>query len=289
MNYQYSCQENRGELKLSLVDPETKNEIWHQCYPVFTEDVITGELVEDLTLVETGIMKSTYDTAGLEKYLKDCGVISSADTITLNPLSVKLPAIPGAAMKLPEGVVLEKGGRSSQKPEIEMEGNCYVLVQNNDFNPILFYKDDIILYPERHKTFLQTVAYIPYVKSVITENPYIICCYDREKVWVFEEGEWVNPDFQTYGCSVNIIIGRTLGYHSSISLVPMSGISGIDKFKKERNFAEGGITNSFATGGKSLDNTDVFEKGGKHHRLIKNQVVSKVTNMHNVIGMNSGA
>lgn len=110
MNYLYQSQESKGELRLSLTDPETKKEIWHQCYPAFTEDVITGDLVEDLTLIDYGVMKSTYDTTGLQKHLQACGIIQATDTISLNPLSVKLPGMASSSVKLPEGVVLEDGG-----------------------------------------------------------------------------------------------------------------------------------------------------------------------------------
>ena len=86
MNYLYSVEGSKGELRFSLADPETKKEIWNQSYPSFTEDVKTGELIEDMTLIDYGVMKDMHDTAGLEKYLKDCTVIQSGDTITLNPI-----------------------------------------------------------------------------------------------------------------------------------------------------------------------------------------------------------
>lgn len=105
------------------------------------------------------------------------------------------------------------------------DGYCFVYIQGNDVDIDKYYdlvgmsKDDkLILYPERAKTFAQKVTYQPYVKSIVTEEPFIICTYDRKKVFVLRDGEWVNPDYQTFGQSVTGIMDDILGMDSSINL-----------------------------------------------------------------------
>ena len=125
------------------------------------------------------------------------------------------------------------------KHEYKPEGNCYVYVQGNDRDIELFYdivglsKDNIfILYPERSMTFVDSVCYRPYVKSVVTENPFVIATYSRNSVWVLKKGKWVNPDIQTYGASVENITDQILHFSSSIPIVVLSGVDGIAKYRK---------------------------------------------------------
>jgi len=98
-------------------------------------------------------------------------------------------------------------------------------------------KDDtVILYPERAMTFTDAVCYRPFVKSVVTENPWVISCYDRNSVWVVRDGKWENPSEQTYGCSVNIITGNILGCNNTIPFGVIGGLEEIERFRdKIRN------------------------------------------------------
>jgi len=121
-----------------------------------------------------------------------------------------------------------------------LEGNCFVYVQGNEADIEKYYelvrlsKDDkLILYPERAMTLVDTVCYRPYVKSVITENPWIISCYSRDKVWIMEDGEWRNPSCQTYGASVNFILCDILNIDHTIPLVVISGKKSIDEFRNK--------------------------------------------------------
>ena len=115
---------------------------------------------------------------------------------------------------------------------------CYVFVQGNDKDEKTFYdlvsrsKDgEIILYPERAMTFVDTVCYQPFVKPIVTENPYLICCYSRRNVRVLQDGKWVKPSMQTYGASISLITELLLGYHNSISMLPMGGVEAMEKFR----------------------------------------------------------
>jgi hypothetical protein len=120
------------------------------------------------------------------------------------------------------------------------EGNCFVYVQGNEVDIEKYYElvklskeDRLILYPERAMTLADTICYRPYVKSIITENPWIISCYSFDKVWIIRDGEWKNASHQTFGASTSIILSDILGIDSSIPLIPLSGLKGIEKFKED--------------------------------------------------------
>jgi len=111
---------------------------------------------------------------------------------------------------------------------------CFVFLQGNDANEEHYHdlvreskNDNLILYPERAMTFADTVDYRPYVKSVVTENPFIISCYSRENVWILQDDEWIHPDQQTYGASVSLITSSILQYHNTIP----TSVLGDGKFK----------------------------------------------------------
>jgi hypothetical protein len=117
---------------------------------------------------------------------------------------------------------------------------CYVYVQGNEANEDMYYDlvrrskdDEIILYPERAMRFIDTVCYRPFVKPVVTENPFIIGCYDRKEVRVIEDGKWVKPEIQTFGCNASLITDDLLHYTNSIPLVVKSGLEGIEEFKNK--------------------------------------------------------
>ena len=121
-----------------------------------------------------------------------------------------------------------------------LEGNCFVYVQGNEADIEKYYelvglsKDDkLILYPERANTMVDNICYRPYVKSVVTENPWIISCYSRDSVWMLVDGEWRNPDQQTYGASVDFIMGDILNYVGTIPIVVKSGVKGIEKYREK--------------------------------------------------------
>ncbi len=120
----------------------------------------------------------------------------------------------------------------------KLQGNCFVYIRGNDKDIELYYElvrlskeDSIILYPESSFTFVDTVCYIPYVKTVVTENPYIISTYSRKSVWVLDDGKWGNPRVQTYGASVGVITESVLKYDNSIPMGVISGKEGIELYK----------------------------------------------------------
>jgi hypothetical protein len=110
--------------------------------------------------------------------------------------------------------------------EIQTIENCYVVVRGRcdnkrAYDELLEYRHSLEFHPEQHMTFIDTVTYVPYQKSIVTENPYLISSYDKRKVWVLNENdEWVNPSEQTFGCSVNVITSNILGFNDSIPVFP---------------------------------------------------------------------
>lgn len=109
--------------------------------------------------------------------------------------------------------------------KIEFENTCYVLLQTNKIHPIAYERHNLMWYPERGMTLLDCVQYRPYVKSIVTENPWLIACYDREyvRVWNKEYGDWIRANDQTYGASVNSITMRLLGIKQTIPSIALDG------------------------------------------------------------------
>jgi len=114
--------------------------------------------------------------------------------------------------------------------KIELKGICYVLLQIDKIHPIAERRHDLIWYPERAKTLIDCVKYRPYVDSIVTENPWLIACYDREhvRIWDKEYG-WCTPDIQTYGADVYGIMTHLLGIRQTIPSTPLDGGDAIDK------------------------------------------------------------
>ena len=113
---------------------------------------------------------------------------------------------------------------------INYTNTCYVLLQISKIHPIAHQRHDLIWYPERSMTLVDCVQYVPYVKSVVTECPWIIACYDRHnvRIWDGEHG-WIKPNDQTYGASVNSITMKLLGIRQTI---PSAAYDGGDEIRK---------------------------------------------------------
>lgn len=130
-----------------------------------------------------------------------------------------------------------------ESENIQETEQCFVFIQGNDANEEHYYdlvreskNDKLILYPERAMTFADTVDYRRYVKSIVTENPYIISCYSRNEVWILQDDEWVHPSMQTYGASVDLITSSILQYKNSIPTSVLGGGKFKDKVKKLKNY-----------------------------------------------------
>ena len=118
--------------------------------------------------------------------------------------------------------------------DIEFEGICYVVVQCNRSHPIAEHQHRLVWYPERALSVLGCVQYRPFVKSIVTENPWIISCYPNEKVRIWKKDfreiwGWHWPDDQTYGKSVNGITMGLLGVRQTIPSIAYDGGKEIEK------------------------------------------------------------
>ena len=119
-------------------------------------------------------------------------------------------------------------------------GYCFVYVQGNEVDMDKYHDlvnlskaEEIILYPERRMCFVDQVTYIPYVKSVVTENPWIISCYPKQYVWRIIDGQWEHPEEQTFGASVEYITSNLLNYSHTIPMAIVSGKEGILEYRKK--------------------------------------------------------
>jgi hypothetical protein len=122
-----------------------------------------------------------------------------------------------------------------RQEELQLEGHCYVLVRTNKIHPIAHQRFDFMWYPETGMSLIDQMNYRPYVQSIITENPWLIAMYPREKirVWDKDEKRWVLPDRQTYGASVNGIMMTCLGFSCTIPAQALDGGEQLSQKVKE--------------------------------------------------------
>ena len=112
---------------------------------------------------------------------------------------------------------------------------CYVVPQVlNGVHPIAQFKNELIYYPERELTLFETLNYKQYAKSIVTENPFIISSYKKDKVRVWNKDKgWVEPRLNTYGASINKIYSGVLCIPYTIPSSVMDGGIKIEKINQE--------------------------------------------------------
>jgi hypothetical protein len=122
--------------------------------------------------------------------------------------------------------------------DLELLDVCYVLLKINKIHPITYRRHEFIWYPEEGMSLLDVITYRPYKKSIVTENPWIISCYDRSivRVWNSEDLCWEFPNFQTYGASVNKIMMCLLGICQTIPSFVLGNSETIDKLLNSINY-----------------------------------------------------
>jgi hypothetical protein len=124
------------------------------------------------------------------------------------------------------------------RKDLEFEGICYVVVRlSKKAHPIADFRHDLIWYPEDGMTLLNRVSYVPYVQSIVTEDPWIIACYPQERVRVWGKSRvryrFVEASDQTYGASVGSITSSELGIRQTIPAMPLDGGSEIRKLERK--------------------------------------------------------
>ena len=111
---------------------------------------------------------------------------------------------------------------------------CYVLPRVNEFHPIAYDRHELIWYPETSLSMLEQVSYQCYVKSVVTENPWIISSYPQEHVRIWDEAQgWVMPAFQTRGLPVDKVYLKLLGITHSIPSSVLDGGAAVGQLTME--------------------------------------------------------
>jgi len=66
--------------------------------------------------------------------------------------------------------------------------------------------------------------YEPFEKSIVTENPWLVSLYPCERVWVVgENGQWENPNIQTYAGNHTNILYSLLNFTSCVPAMPLDG------------------------------------------------------------------
>lgn len=100
-----------------------------------------------------------------------------------------------------------------------MSGCCYVAHQGIANLADMFEgRPSIEFYPESGYTLLELCKGVSFNEPIVTESPWIVSCYNDSKVFVWENGKWENPRFQTYGCSINILMSRIFKISSTIPI-----------------------------------------------------------------------
>jgi hypothetical protein len=118
---------------------------------------------------------------------------------------------------------------------LHFHGHCYVLLAGNWMHPHApVMRAQMQWYPERAMNLLDEIGYRPYVQSVVTESPWVIGLYDRERVFaVGDDGAWRRPNMQTYAASTDWIMNQLLHWPHSIAAQPLDGARGLKKYVRE--------------------------------------------------------
>ena len=108
--------------------------------------------------------------------------------------------------------------------KIELQRHCYVLLRGCGIHPIAHRRFELLWYPETAMNLVDQYAYRPYVQSIVTENPWLITLYDRERVRiVYEDGSWQCPQYQTYAADVGHVFSHLLELPSHVAAMPLDG------------------------------------------------------------------
>lgn len=123
--------------------------------------------------------------------------------------------------------------------KLEYENTCYVLLRVNAICPLADHRHDFIWYPETSMTLLGTIQYKPFVKSIVTENPWLIAMYSLNNVRIWsnkyneKKFEWIKPNRQTYGASVNMIMSSILEINQTMPSAALDGGERIQELIKK--------------------------------------------------------
>jgi hypothetical protein len=108
---------------------------------------------------------------------------------------------------------------------MEKECDCYVTNHQDGAElPPELNKDNTLFHPEARMTSddcFKTSR--PAFLHIVTDCPFLVPLYETRHVWIWRDGKWVHPDFNTFGCSYSIIIDEIFGYTRSIPQAILDG------------------------------------------------------------------
>lgn len=64
---------------------------------------------------------------------------------------------------------------------------------------------------------------VPEHFHIVTDCPFLVPLYSDHEVFIWRDGRWVNPRFQTYACSYSMIISGIWGYEYTIPAATVNG------------------------------------------------------------------
>lgn len=121
---------------------------------------------------------------------------------------------------------------------------CFV-IKKEDMNKFIRHNLPYIiwLYPEVNFSLDQSINYDPPEYSIVTENPWLISCYDRLEVAIWEDGKWMHPECQTFGASVNKIMlvvlntintipNKIVRIFDEIGMMPLTTLDEVEQAKQ---------------------------------------------------------
>jgi hypothetical protein len=102
--------------------------------------------------------------------------------------------------------------------------NCYIAnIKDGSVYPPELNKENTLFYPEQNMTTLECFETgRPSEFHIVTDSIFLVPLFDRDEVFIWKKNKWVNPDFQTYGCSYTRIMDL-FGITSSIPRATLDG------------------------------------------------------------------
>lgn len=96
--------------------------------------------------------------------------------------------------------------------------NCYIYNPHSDaILPKELNRDNTLFYPEADMTTNEMLTTSrPKDFHIVTDCHFFPSLYKTHEVFIWEDGEWVNPNFQTYGCSYTNVLRRLWASKHSI-------------------------------------------------------------------------
>ena len=113
--------------------------------------------------------------------------------------------------------------------------NCYVTnPKEGSIFPSELNKDNTLFYPEAGMTTMEKFTTSrPRDFHIVTDCPYLVSLYSFHEVFIWRNGKWENPNFQTYGCSYEIITSNIWEYQNSIpqAVIDSKGVTNCMGYK----------------------------------------------------------